>query len=88
MELHRDDVFCCVKAYMRDERTKLTPVLALPPGIRRDLVTQVAPTTVETMEMAQARAMQLVAIAVVQEDMGHYNLPRCRSAPCCRGASR
>ena len=60
-----EDVFCCVKAYMRDQRLQQSPVFVLPMS-RRDRV-QGRPNIVEPVNMTDARAAQLEAIATVIE---------------------
>ena len=60
---HAEDVFCCVKAYMRDTRLQQPPVLVLPQS-RRDRV-HGRPDTVEPYNMTAVRATQLEAIATV-----------------------
>ena len=83
-----DDVFCCVKAYMRDKRLQQPPVLVLPVS-RRDRV-QGRPNTVEPIRMSDDRAAQLEAMAdIIEGDMYRYNraalelrnLARSRAAP-------
>lgn len=85
------DVFCCVKTYMRDTRLQQPPVLVLPKA-RRDRV-HGRPSTVLTAEplnMTDARAAQLEAMATVYEKRayGYYraaralrDLARCTQAP-------
>ena len=60
---HADDVFCCVKAYMRDKRLQQPPLMVLPQS-RRDRV-HGRPNIVEPYNMTAGRAAQLEAIATV-----------------------
>ena len=73
---HPEDVFCCVKAYMRDKRLQQAPLVVLPQS-RRDRV-QGRPDTVEPIHMTDDRASQLEAIATVleQECYGYYRAAR------------
>ena len=61
-----DDVYCCVKAYMRDKRLQQAPVLVLPCD-RRDRVIGNWPTTAEAVNMSTSRAAQLERLATVLE---------------------
>lgn len=85
---HPEDVFCCVKAYMRDKWLQQPPLVVLPQS-RRDRV-QGRPNTVEPINMTDDRASQLEAIATVieKEHYGYYraaralrDLARSRAAP-------
>ena len=61
-----DDVFCCVKAYMRDKWLQQAPVLALPAS-RGSRVPGRYPITAEAVRLTAPRAAQLESIAVVLE---------------------
>ena len=87
-EEHPEDVFCCIKAYMRDKRLQQPPLLVLPQS-RRDRV-QGRPNTVEPINMTDDRAAQLETIAniIEKEHYGYYRaahelreLARSRVAP-------
>ena len=71
-----EDVFCCIKAYMRDKRLQQPPLLVLP-QCRRDRV-HGRPNTVEPINMTADRASQLQAIATVleKEHYGYYRAAR------------
>ena len=73
---YQEDVFCCVKAYMRDKRLQQEPLVVLPRS-RCDRV-QGRPDTVEPIRMTDDRASQLEAIATVieQECYGYYRAAR------------
>ena len=73
---HLEDVFCCVKAYMRDKRLQQPPVLILPQS-RRDRV-QGRPNRLEPINMTDDRATQLRTIATVleREHYGYYQAAR------------
>jgi hypothetical protein len=73
---HPEDVFCCVKAYMRDKWLQQPPLVVLPQS-RRDRV-QGRPNTVEPINMTDDRASQLEAIATVieKEHYGYYRAAR------------
>ena len=73
---HLEDVFCCVKAYMRDKRLQQPPVLILPQS-RRDRV-QGRPNRLEPINMTDDRATQLRTIATVleREHYGYYRAAR------------
>ena len=74
---HPEDVFCCIKAYMRDKRLQQAPLLVLPQS-RRDRV-QGRPDRVEPVNMTDGRADQLLTIAFVLEKE-HYQLYRAAQA--------
>ena len=76
-EEHPDDVFCCVKAYMRDKRLQQPPLVVLPRS-RRDRV-QGRPNIVEPIRMTDDRASQLEAMAAVIEQ-DHYRYYRAARA--------
>ena len=73
---HPEDVFCCIKAYMRDKRLQQPPLIVLPQS-RRDRV-QGRPNTVEPINMTDDRATQLLTIATVleREHYGYYRAAR------------
>ena len=70
---HFSDVYCIVKAYMRDTERNQAPVLVLPKD-RRDCVQGPAPTTVETLHFELGRKNQLEHLANLLEkpDYGYY----------------
>ena len=70
---HSTDVYCIVKAYMRDIERNQAPVLVLPKD-RRDCVQGPAPTTVETLHFELGRKNQLEHLANLLEkpDYGYY----------------
>ena len=76
-EEHPEDVFCCVKAYMRDKRLQQHPIVVLPKS-RRDRV-QGRPNTLEPIRMTNDRATQLETIATVIEQ-DHYGYHRAARA--------
>ena len=73
---HLEDVFCCIKAYMRDKRLQQPPLLVLPQS-RRDRV-HGRPNTLEPINMTDDRASQLQTIATVieREHYGYYRAAR------------